>query len=69
LSGWWLANISRTRRVLRSTPTPILSSLVRMVAVHVSADPNLLFFGRCERASSSSCVFFRSASLTRLLRG
>jgi hypothetical protein len=35
--------------------------------VDVSADPNLPFFGRCECACSSSCVFFRSASLTRLL--
>jgi len=42
--GWWEANSRRTRRVLRSTAAPILSSLTRMVAaqarsssVHLSA--------------------------------
>ena len=35
----------------------------------VGGDPNLLFFGQREHASSPLSVFFRSASLTRLLRG
>jgi len=35
----------------------------------VAAGTNLLFFSRSERACSSSSVFFRSMSLTRLLRG
>ena len=35
----------------------------------VSAETNLLFFSRSERACSSSSIFFRSASLTGLLRG
>ena len=38
-------------------------------AMIVGGDPNLLFFGQREQASSSPSVFFRSASLTRLLRG
>jgi len=40
----------------------------RRTSPTVSADLNLLFFGRFERASSSSFVFFRSMSLTRFLR-
>ena len=35
----------------------------------VAARTNLLFFSRSERACSSSSVFFRSTSLTRLLQG
>jgi hypothetical protein len=35
----------------------------------VSAETNLLFFSRCERTCSSSSVFFRSTSMTNLLRG
>jgi hypothetical protein len=35
----------------------------------VSAETNLFFFSRSERACSSSSVFFGSTSLTHLLRG
>ena len=41
----------------------------RSRSANVSADSNLLFFGRFEHAFSLSSVLFRSASLTRLLRG
>ncbi len=37
--------------IARTNPKAVL-------AVSVSADPNLLFFSRCERACSSSFVFF-----------
>ena len=34
-----------------------------------SAETNLLFFSRSERVCCASSIFFRSTSLTRLLRG
>ena len=39
------------------------------LGIGVAAGTNLLFFSRSERACSSSLVFFRSTSLTRLLQG
>jgi hypothetical protein len=48
--------------------TPEQATIVQL-AIAVSAETNLLFFSRSERASSSSLVFFCSTSLTRLLRG
>jgi hypothetical protein len=71
--GWWLANITRTRRVLRRIAAPIFSSRMRMVAaparcssVSCSAKARDIWgasFKTLEEATA--CFYERQADLER----
>ena len=54
---------------MRTQYSLLRATVERVIQDVVSGNSNLLLFGQCERASSSPSVFFRSASLTRLLCG